>query len=236
MMQKVLIVEDNVVASQTIASKLREYQYDVVCVHDGQKAIDAFNKTHFDVVLLDLLLPMVSGEEILKYIRERSDTPIIIMSAKDNDIEKAINLELGADDYLAKPFSMIELIARIKAVIRRSTRSEHKTRATFLILDDIKIDFNKFIATKNDKNLELTYKEFEILKLLASDPEATFSKQMIYRKVWNEEYFDNDNVINVHIRRLREKIETDPSSPKIVLTVWGFGYKIGVPINERTNE
>lgn len=227
MAQKILIVEDNVLISRSIESKLKEEMFDVKAVFDGEEAIKQFDMIPYDAVLLDLMLPKVSGENVLKHIRSKGEVPVIIISTKDTDVEKAINLGLGADDYLAKPFSMLELIARVKAVLRRSHKiSEKETKQNFKI-GNLEVNLSSFEVKKENVVVDLTLKEFEILKLLLTHPDQTFSKQQMYRTVWGEEYYYNDNVINVHIRRLREKIEDDPSNPKIVITMWGFGYKLG---------
>ena len=227
MAQKILIVEDNVLISRSIESKLKEEMFEVKATFDGEEAIKHFDMMPYDVVLLDLMLPKVSGENVLKHIRSKGDVPVIIISTKDTDVEKAINLGLGADDYLAKPFSMLELIARVKAVLRRSHKTVEKETKSLFKIGELDVNLQSFEVKKNGQLVELTLKEFEILKLLLTHPDQTFSKQQMYRTVWGEEYYYNDNVINVHIRRLREKIEEDPSNPKIVITMWGFGYKLG---------
>jgi DNA-binding response OmpR family regulator len=227
MAQKILIVEDNVLISRSIESKLKEEMFDVKAVFDGEEAIKQFDLMSYDAVLLDLMLPKVSGENVLKHIRSKGDVPVIIISTKDTDVEKAINLGLGADDYLAKPFSMLELIARVKAVLRRSHKVQEKEMKQNFKIGQLEVNLSSFEVKKEGQIVELTLKEFEILKLLLTHPHQTFSKQQMYRTVWGEEYYYNDNVINVHIRRLREKIEDDPSNPKIVITMWGFGYKLG---------
>jgi DNA-binding response OmpR family regulator len=227
MAQKILIVEDNVLISRSIESKLKEEMFDVKAVFDGEEAIKQFDLMSYDAVLLDLMLPKVSGENVLKHIRSKGDVPVIIISTKDTDVEKAINLGLGADDYLAKPFSMLELIARVKAVLRRSHKVQEKEMKQNFKIGQLEVNLSSFEVKKEGQIVELTLKEFEILKLLLTHPDQTFSKQQMYRTVWGEEYYYNDNVINVHIRRLREKIEDDPSNPKIVITMWGFGYKLG---------
>jgi two-component system, OmpR family, response regulator VicR len=226
-MQKILIVEDNVLISRSIESKLKEEMFEVKAVFNGEEAINQFNSIKYDAVLLDLMLPIKSGEEVLKHIRSKGDVPVIIISTKDTDVEKAVNLGLGADDYLAKPFSMLELVARVKAVLRRSQKSLEKEVKSKYEIHNIEVNLSNFEVKKNGNVVDLTLKEFEILKLLLTHPEQTFSKQLMYRTVWGEEYYYNDNVINVHIRRLREKIEDDPSNPRIVITMWGFGYKLG---------
>ena len=226
-MQKILIVEDNVLISRSIESKLKEEMFEVKAVFNGEEAVNQFDSMKYDAVLLDLMLPIKSGEEVLKHIRSKGDVPVIIISTKDTDVEKAVNLGLGADDYLAKPFSMLELVARVKAVLRRSQKSLEKDVKTKFEVSNIEVNLSNFEVKKKGIVVDLTLKEFEILKLLLTHPEQTFSKQLMYRTVWGEEYYYNDNVINVHIRRLREKIEDDPSNPKIVITMWGFGYKLG---------
>ncbi|PKK93343.1 MAG: DNA-binding response regulator [Tenericutes bacterium HGW-Tenericutes-6] len=232
MNQKILLVEDNVLISRSIESKLKEEMFEVKPVFNGEDAINQFNQITYDAVLLDLMLPIRSGEEVLRHIRSKSDVPVIIISTKDTDVEKAVNLGLGADDYLSKPFSMLELVARVKAVLRRSQKSQEKDQKLKLVVGDLEINFSNYEVRKQGQVVDLTLKEFEILKLLITHPDQTFSKQQMYRSVWGEEYYYNDNVINVHIRRLREKIEDDPSNPKVVMTMWGFGYKLGdVEIN-----
>jgi len=227
MNQKILIVEDNLLISKSIESKLKEEMFEVKAVFNGEDAIKQFDLMKYDVVLLDLMLPVKSGEEVLKHIRSKGDVPVIIISVKDSDVEKAINLGLGADDYLSKPFSMLELIARVKAVLRRSKKSQEVPVKQKYVISNLEVNMVNYEVKKNNQLIELTLKEFEILKLLITHPDQTFSKQQMYRSIWGEEYYYNDNVINVHIRRLREKIEDDPSKPKIVLTMWGFGYKLG---------
>ncbi len=225
--QKILLVEDNVIISRSLETKLKEEMFEVKPVFNGEDAIKQFDMIPYDVVLLDLMLPIKNGDEVLKHIRSKGNIPVIIISTKDSDVEKAINLGLGADDYLSKPFSMLELVARVKAVLRRSQKSSEKILKSNYQIFDIEINLNNYLVTKDGHTIDLTLKEFEILKLLLTHPDQTFSKQLMYRTIWGEEYYFNDNVINVHIRRLREKIEDNPSEPKIVKTMWGFGYKLG---------
>lgn len=228
MKQKILIVEDNVLISKSIETKLKEEMFETKAVFNGQDAIDQFNLISFDAVLLDLMLPVKSGEEVLKHIRMKGDIPVIIISTKDSDVEKAINLGLGADDYLSKPFSMLELVARVKAVLRRSQKTIEKDVKQQYRIANLEVNLNNYEVKKNGEVVDLTLKEYEIFKLLLTHPDQTFSKQLMYRSIWGEEYYYNDNVINVHIRRLREKIEDDPSNPKVIMTMWGFGYKLGI--------
>jgi DNA-binding response OmpR family regulator len=151
------------------------------------------------------------------------------MSAKDSDVDKAIGLGLGADDYISKPFSMVELSARIKAVIRRANQysKSYKKEKVKIIINDLVIDLENYLITKNGTNIQLTSKEFDILKLFVSNPNRVFTKAQIYTLIWKDDYYGDENVINVHMRRLREKIEDKPSKPQYVKTLWGIGYKLG---------
>ena len=230
--QKILIVEDNKLISRSLERKLKEEFFDVKAVFDGVEALKEFDKIEYDLIFLDLILPLKKGSEVLVAMRQKSDVPVIIISTKDSDVEKAINLGLGADDYLAKPFSMLELVARVKAVLRRTQNITEKSSKQIHKVFDLEINLSNYIVKKNNESVDLTLKEFEILKLLVTHPGQTFSKQLMYRSIWEEEYYYNDNVINVHIRRLREKIEDNPSKPKVIITLWGFGYKLGVENKE----
>ena len=176
------------------------------------------------------MLPKVDGLECLRVIRLNSVVPILIMSAKGDDVDKALGLGMGADDYISKPFSMIELIARIKALIRRTTN--YSTEITnkqehIITVGDLVVDLNAYTVNKNGEKLKLTATEFNILSLFLTKPKQLFTKEQLYNLVWQAEYVQDMNVINVHIRRLREKIEDDPSNPKYVQTIWGIGYRLG---------
>lgn len=237
-MNNILLVEDDVAISDMVRDYLINDGFLVKTAYDGQEALDIFYSGSFDLILLDLMMPKVDGMEVMKKIREKSSIPILITSAKDSDLDKALGLGFGADDYISKPFSMIELSARIKANIRRVTKySNVETKAeekiegkkeNIINIYDLKIDLDNFYVTKRGEDLKLTSKEFEILKLFVTNPSRVFTKAQIYSFIWNDDYYGDENVINVHIRRLREKIEDDPSSPKIIKTLWGIGYKMEV--------
>jgi len=224
MVHTILLIEDNAIVCQMVTAVLTKEGFRVLIAETGDLGLELFFKESVDLVLLDLMLPNISGDEVLMRIRQKSPVPVIIISAKDTDVEKAIRLSLGADDYLAKPFSMIELVARVKAVLRRSNRGNfglpHEK-----IIGNLKIDLDNFEAFIDNHPLFLTLKEYQILKLFVTNPNQVFTKVQIYSKVWNDTYFQNDNLINVHMRRLREKIEKDPSKPEIIKTIWGIGYK-----------
>lgn len=228
----ILLVEDNPSVISAIETVLQREEFTLKIAKDGQEAIDIFNKNLFDLVLLDLLLPTLSGEEVLRSIRRKSGTPVIIISMKSSDIEKAINLGLGADDYLTKPFSMIEMIARIKAVIRRTKQAQSVTPSGECKVKDIIVNFDDYSIHKNNSLIKLTTKEFEIFKILVTNPEKVFSKDELFRLVWHEDNYGKNNSINVHIKNLREKIEDDYRHPRYIITHWGFGYKIGFEVTK----
>ncbi|MGD9910418.1 MAG: response regulator transcription factor [Candidatus Izemoplasmatales bacterium] len=220
----VLVIEDNPIVSQMVENVLSKEGYEVTTADSGDIGLKTFLRGSYEIVLLDLMLPNIPGDEVMRQIRQKSQVPIIIISSKDSDVDKAVHLTLGADDYLSKPFSMIELIARVKAVLRRSQIIPENPDLVKTV-GPLKIDLENFEAFLNGNPLYLTLKEFMILKLFVTNPNHVFSKEQIYLKIWNEEYYENDNVINVHMRRLREKIEVNPSKPQIIKTIWGIGYK-----------
>ena len=228
MRDHILLVEDDQSICEMVEKCLTKEGFSITTANDGEQAIVQFSQGSFDLILLDIMLPNLDGLEAMKIIREKSSIPIVIMSAKDQDIDKALGLGLGADDYISKPFSMIELLARVKAAIRRATKySSHQEIAESIIhIGDLTIDITNFSVTKKKEPLKLTSKEFEILKLFATNRNRVFTKEQIYHFVWNEEYYGDENIINVHMRRLREKIEDDPSKPQYIKTLWGIGYKL----------
>lgn len=237
MPHSILLIEDDTQIVEMLRNYLVKEGYDVSEAFNGFEGISLFRQKAFDIVIVDVMMPKLDGIEVIKLIREKSSVPILIMSAKDSDVDKAIGLGFGADDYIAKPFSLIEVTARIKAAIRRattySTAGQTATEAAeqasgaarVLTFDVLRIDLDNFSVAKNDVDLKLTAKEFEILKLFTTNPNRVFTKAQLYGFIWNDEYYGDENVINVHIRRLREKIEDNPSEPKYIKTLWGIGYK-----------
>lgn len=226
MQETILLVEDDQQIREMVANHLQKESYEVISVDDGQKAITLFSQNKFDLVILDLMLPTSNGIDVLQQIRKESLLPILIMSAKDSDVDKALGLGFGADDYIAKPFSLIEMTARVKAALRRSKQYSQNHPPEIVKVFDLEIDLNNFTVRKKGDEISLTAKEFQILRLLATNPNQVFTKGQLYEKVWQEAYYGDENVINVHIRRLRGKIEDNPSSPKYVKTIWGIGYKL----------
>lgn len=227
---EILLIEDDMSISEMVKDYLSKEGFSIVCAFNGEEAVELFLNEPFDLILLDLMLPKLSGMEFLKLVREKSLLPILIISAKDHDTEKALGLGFGADDYISKPFSMIELTARIKAAIRRVKQysfSENNKESHIVIVNELKVDLDNFTVRKNSEEIKLTSKEFSILKMFVMHRERVYTKKQIYKLVWEQDYFGEENVINVHISRLREKIEDDPSNPKYIKTLWGIGYKLG---------
>ncbi len=229
---KILIVEDDISISEMVKNYLTKDGFIVTTAFDGEEAIVKYLNADFDLVVLDLMMPKLDGIEAMKVIREKSSVPILIMSAKDSDVDKAIGLGLGADDYISKPFSMLEISARIKAGIRRATKysnNDAKSKEPVVVrVGELTIDINNFLVSKNSQVIQLTSKQFDILKLFIQNPNRVFTKAQIYSFIWKDEYFGDENIINVHMRRLREKIEEDPSNPQYIKTLWGIGYKLEV--------
>lgn len=226
---KILLMEDDMSISEMVKSYLVKENFSVTAAFNGEEGIQLFFKDEFDLILLDIMMPKLDGMEVMRIIRERSSVPILIMSARDSDVDKAVGLGLGADDYIPKPFSMLELSARIKANIRRATKysSENNKEENIIRLQELTVDMNNFSVLKNGESIKLTSKEFDILKLFITNPNRVFTKAQIYSFVWKDDYYGDENVINVHMRRLREKIEDDASNPKYIKTLWGIGYKLG---------
>jgi len=230
MKYNILLIEDNLSIANSIVESLENDQFNVIAATTGASAYDKYDLMIYDLILLDLMLPDANGEDLLQAFRKKGNTPVIIISMKSSDIEKAINLGLGADDFLTKPFSMLELVARIKAVIRRTKYFEATKRNDIYQFDDYYLNLNNYTLTKNNEVIHLTNKEFEILKTLVVGSNKVYSKKDLYRLVWNEEGEKSDNVINVHINRLRTKIGDNLDHPLFIKTIWGFGYKIGVDV------
>ncbi|PEM42202.1 response regulator transcription factor [Bacillus pseudomycoides] len=229
MSHHILLVEDDSSIQEMVEKYLTKEGFQITIASDGEEGVLTFLKGSFDLIILDIMMPKLDGLEVVRIIREKSAVPILMMSAKDTDVDKAVGLGLGADDYICKPFSMIELAARVKASIRRSTKySATEQKEEMIEIGDLKIDLINFTVQKKEKQLKLTLKEFEILKLFVKNQNRVFTKAQIYNLIWNEEYYGDDNVINVHMRRLREKIEDDPSNPEYIKTLWGIGYKLEV--------
>ena len=230
MQKRILLVEDDREINKLIKDHLEQENFTVLTAFDGEEALSLFKKEEFDLILLDLMLPKFSGMDILKKVREKSLLPVLIISAKGSDLDKALGLGFGADDYISKPISMIELTARVHAAIRRATQyipATNHSDPAIIQFKELSLDLSTFSVQVKDKIAQLTSKEFHILKLFMTNQSRVFTKEQIYQFIWQDDYYGNENVINVHIRRLREKIEKDPSNPQYIRTIWGIGYKLG---------
>jgi len=231
----ILLVEDDREINQLVKSQLEQEAFKVITAYNGEDALHLLQQHEIDLVLLDLMLPKLNGLEVLKQIRSTKHIPVLIISAKDSELDKALGLGFGADDYISKPFSLIELVARVHAAIRRATQyavpAEPMQRESVAVdslqYKDLTLDMATFTAQVETRTVQLTSKEFQILKLFMTNPRRVFTKEQIFHFIWEEDYYGNENVINVHIRRLREKIEQDPSNPQYIRTIWGIGYKLG---------
>ncbi|MCM3634323.1 response regulator transcription factor [Paenibacillus camelliae] len=231
----ILLVEDDREINQLVKSQLEQEAFKVVTAYNGEDALHLLQQHEIDLVLLDLMLPKLNGLEVLKQIRSTKHIPVLIISAKDSELDKALGLGFGADDYISKPFSLIELVARVHAAIRRATQyavpAEPMQRESVAVdslqYKDLTLDMATFTAQVEARTVQLTSKEFQILKLFMTNPRRVFTKEQIFHFIWEEDYYGSENVINVHIRRLREKIEQDPSNPQYIRTIWGIGYKLG---------
>jgi len=228
MCNRIFIVEDDFSICEMVNNYLISENFSVDAFHNGSDAIHAFQSDiDYALVLVDLMLPDMSGMEIIKAIRKISTVPIIILTAKDNDTDKSMGLNLGADDYVVKPFSLIELTARIKANIRRATRYDSQPEQTVIQIKDLEINLSTYTVKRSGATLDLTRTEFEILYLLAAHPGQAFSKERLYVLIWKEPYFGNENVLNTHINRLRAKLKNASGNDTIYIkTLWGIGYKM----------
>lgn len=225
MAKKVLVVDDEKLIVKGIRFSLEQDGMEVDCAYDGEEALEAARKTEYDVVLLDVMLPKLSGFEVCQQIREFSSMPIIMLTAKGDDMDKILGLEYGADDYITKPFNILEVKARIKAIMRRSGRNSAPSSGHKIItFNDMKIDCENRRVYIGDKEINLTVKEFDLLELMVLNPNKVYSRENLLNIVWGYDYPGDVRTVDVHIRRLREKIESNPSEPKYIHTKWGVGY------------
>ncbi|MBQ6392955.1 MAG: response regulator transcription factor, partial [Eubacterium sp.] len=217
-MKKILVVDDEKLIVKGIKFSLMQDDMEVDCAYDGEEALEMAKKTEYDVVLLDVMLPKMNGFEVCQMIREFSNMPIIMLTAKGDDMDKILGLEYGADDYITKPFNILEVKARIKAIMRRSSRKVVEEVKKVFEKDDLKIDCDARRVFVGLKEVKLTAKEFDLLELLAFHPNKVYSRENLLNIVWGYEYPGDVRTVDVHIRRLREKIEANPSEPKYVHT------------------
>lgn len=228
-MARVLVVDDEKLIVKGIRFSLEQDGMEVDCAYDGNEAIEKAKEKEYDVVLLDVMLPGHDGFEVCQAIREFSEMPIIMLTAKGGDMDKILGLEYGADDYITKPFNILEVKARIKAIMRRNSRKSGKNNrkdSNMVVCGDLKLDREGRRVFIQDKEINLTAKEFDLLELLVTNPNKVYSREALLSYVWGNKAMENGDVrtVDVHVRRLREKIEPSPSDPKYVHTKWGVGY------------
>jgi DNA-binding response OmpR family regulator len=221
---RILLVDDEQSVQKLLAYPLRKEGYEVIPALDGQEALDRARSESFDLVVLDVMLPKLDGFEVCRQLRARSGVPIIMLTAKAEELDKVLGLELGADDYITKPFSMREFRSRVKAVLRRAERLHEGEEEEPLEEGELRIDFAKRSVELRDEPIKLTFVEFEILAMLAQSPGRVFSRTMLLDRLWGDSAYRDPRTIDVHIRHLREKLERDPKNPQYLFTVRGVGY------------
>ncbi|MEG6615929.1 response regulator transcription factor [Peptococcaceae bacterium 1198_IL3148] len=227
MVQKILVVDDDPKILKILKHTLAREGFEVICASGGIEAIEIIQGSCPNLVVLDIMMPGLDGFETLKEIKKISDVPIIILSARDDEIDKVVGFRMGVDDYQTKPFSPVELALRVKAVLKRSETFSSPNRE-IIKYNGLNINYERREVIKRGRETSLTPKEFELLWLLASNPNKVFTKAQLLNRVWGITYEGDDNTVNVHIRRLREKIEDNAAVPKYIKTVWGIGYKFDV--------
>lgn len=225
MAKKVLVVDDEKLIVKGIRFSLLQDGMEVDCAYDGEEALNMAKANSYDMILLDVMLPKMDGFEVCQAIREFSDVPIVMLTAKGDDMDKILGLEYGADDYITKPFNILEVKARIKAIMRRtSPERAPQVQSSVIEKGDIKLDCDSRRLFINDNEINLTAREFELLEILIKNENEVYSRESLLKIVWGEDYPGDVRTVDVHVRRLREKIEANPSEPKYVHTKWGVGY------------
>ena len=225
MSRKVLVVDDEKLIVKGVRFSLEQDGMEVDCAYDGEEALEKIQNNTYDIVLLDIMLPKMDGFEVCQHVREFSDVPILMLTAKGDDMDKILGLEYGADDYITKPFNILEVKARIKAITRRTSKGAAQKKDDAIIkASDMTLDTDSKRLHIGTKEINLTSKEFDVLELLVRNPDKVYSREKLLGLVWGSQYPGDVRTVDVHIRRLREKIEANPSEPKYVHTKWGVGY------------
>jgi DNA-binding response OmpR family regulator len=223
--EKILVVEDEPAIAEAVAYALSDAGYDVDAVGDGDEALTAARGQSYDLMILDLLLPGTQGMDVCRALRAESDLPIVMLTARDAEVDRVVGLEVGADDYVTKPFSIAELVSRVRALLRR--RELDRSRTTMLqTVGGLRLDITRHAATIDDKPLQLTRSEFRLVSLLASEPGRVFSRDDLVRHLWQSDFVGDRRAIDVHISNLRRKLEPEPRHPRRLVTVRGVGYKL----------
>ena len=225
MATRVLVVDDEKTVSEVVERYLRHEGFDVALAADGPEALRTAQDWAPDLIILDLMLPIVDGLEVCRRLRKDTDTPIIMLTARGEETDRVVGLELGADDYIVKPFSPRELVARVKSVLRRTAASQARAPGGTIRFNDLTINPRTREVAVGDRQPHLTGREFDLLFFLASQPDQVFNREQLMDQVWDYTYAADPGTVTVHIRRLREKIEADPVKPRYIKTVWGVGYK-----------
>ena len=224
MPKKILIVDDEPLIVKGLKYSLEQDNYEIDSAADGEEAINKFFAGQYDLVLLDVMLPKIEGMEVCQRIREHSNVPIIMLTAKGDDMDKILGLEFGADDYMTKPFNILEVKARIKTMFRRTAMLQRETGQRIITVRDMQLNVNNRSVTIAGREVNLTAKEFDLLQLFATNRGKVFSRESLLETIWKYDYLGDLRTVDVHIRRLREKIEKVPSQPEYIFTKWGVGY------------
>lgn len=229
MANKVLVVDDEKLIVKGLKFSLEQDGMTVDCAYDGEEAVEAVRANEYDLILLDIMLPKMDGMQVCQTIRDFSTVPIIMLTAKGDDMDKILGLEYGADDYITKPFNILEVKARIKAILRRNVKKDTApVKSSMLTIGDLKLDCDSRSLFIDGREIYLTAKEFDLIELLAFNPNKVYSRDTLLNTVWGYDYPGDARTVDVHVRRLREKIEKNPSEPKYVHTKWGVGYYFNV--------
>ncbi|MFU0800904.1 MAG: response regulator transcription factor [Xylanivirga thermophila] len=224
MQKNILIVDDEPAIVKGLKFTLEQDGYKIDAAYDGEEAIDKFNSGDYDLIILDVMLPKVNGLTVLQKVREKSSIPVIMLTAKGEDMDKILGLEYGADDYLTKPFNILELKARVKAIFRRINNSKEEEQDDVVQIKDMIVNLANRTVDIDGQEVNLTAKEFDLLQLFVTNPGKVFSRESLLENVWRYDYLGDLRTVDVHIRRLREKVEKNPSQPQYIFTKWGVGY------------
>ena len=224
MAKRILIVDDEPLIVKGLKYSLESDGYETDSAADGEEAVNKFFAGQYDLILLDVMLPKIEGLEVCQRIRERSNVPIIMLTAKGDDMDKILGLEYGADDYMTKPFNILEVKARIKTIFRRTAMTQRDSGQRIITVRDMQLNLNNRSVTVDGKEVNLTAKEFDLLQLFATNRGKVFSRENLLETIWKYDYLGDLRTVDVHIRRLREKIERNPAQPEFILTKWGVGY------------
>jgi len=226
MTERILVVDDEAAIRETVGYALRGEGYDVSDAADGEEALEVARSNGFDVLILDLMLPKLSGVEVCRRLRAESDVPILLLTAKDAEVDRVLGLEAGADDYVTKPFSMAELVSRVRAILRRRELDRSSSAALVYRVGGLTLDLVRYGAQVDGRAVNLTRSEFKLLALLAGEPERVFSRREIMQHLWESSYVGDQRACDIHVSNIRRKIERDPARPERLLTVRGVGYRL----------